>query len=295
VRAHFLQLTAAVASACIALGSAARSDAQSCACGSSECPSVTVGEDDWTDLGCAESTVGQTLPDSDSDGIPDACDRCACAPNPLAADTGRPGECPATTPPPQPPVEPALSPIRCVDGRVTGIPAHATVWRLRPILLAFSRFEEDSHEVAAGAHLLVLRNMNIDECETIDVGGKLSVKRYRPSWHLRGGAVLAAAASLGQLDADVALALDGGIDYRPRSGWWALGPALHVMTLLGSADPTPFFIGLGPRLDVLDTFALTPFVQLNASESFEPSYGLWIAFDFGALEDLGLSLDAAAQ
>ncbi|HKO93880.1 MAG TPA: hypothetical protein VJU61_22155, partial [Polyangiaceae bacterium] len=73
-----------------------------CACGQTSCPEVTVDEDNHTDFNCAPELVGQTLPDSDSDGIPDACDACACAANPLDPDTGRAGECPALPPEPPP-------------------------------------------------------------------------------------------------------------------------------------------------------------------------------------------------
>jgi len=66
------------------------------------------------------------------------------------------------------------------------------------------------------------------------------------------------------------------------------------MTLLGSADPTPFLLGLGPRVGLFDVVALTPFVQLDALNDFQASYGVWINFDLGVLEDLGIEVERLA-
>ena len=263
----------------------ARSAAAACVCGQATCPEVGVDEDNHTDLNCARALIGQTLPDSDSDGIPDACDACACAANPLDEDTGRAGQCPA------PPAPEPVDPIRCIDGQVVGIPSHATVWLLRPQTFAFTRFEPDTTKLAAGPELLVLTTLGLDRCTTIDVGGKPSVRLIPTPWHWRAAAFASLAFSLPGFDLDGAGGLSGGLDYRFPASGWSLGPSLHVMTLLGSTDPTPLLLGLGPRLGAFDLIALTPFVQLDALHDFQPSYGVWITFDVGALEDLGVEVE----
>jgi len=271
----------------IALG--ARSGAAApCACGQASCPAITIDEDNRTDLNCAPELVGQSLPDSDSDGIPDACDACACDPNPLDPDTGRASDCPAT--PLEPPAVVA-EPIRCVDGRVVGIPTHATVWLLRPQTFAFTRFEPNSSAIAAGPELLVLRSLGLEQCTTTLVGGKASVQLIPAPWHWRAGVFASLAFTPGANHFDAAGGLRGGLDYRFPASGWTLGPSLHVMTLLGSTDPTPLFLGLGPRLGAFDFIALTPFVQLDALHDFEPSYGMWLTFDIEALEDLGVEVE----
>jgi hypothetical protein len=282
------RLSALLIALSIALG--ARSAAAApCACGQATCPAVTIDEDNRTDLNCAPELVGQSLPDSDSDGIPDACDACACAANPLDPDTGRAGECPAPQPTEPPPVH--ATPIRCVDGHVVGIPAHATVWLLRPQTLAFTRFEPNSSTIAAGPELLMLRSLGLEQCTTIDVGGKPSIKLIPAPWHWRAGLFASLAFHPGANDFDAAGGLSSGLDYRFPASGWTLGPSLHVLTLLGSTDPTPLLLGLGPRLGAFDFIALTPFVQLDALHDFRPSYGAWVTFDVGALEDLGVEVE----
>ncbi len=266
--------------------------ATECGCGAPTCAQVSVDADNSVDFNCKSSLVGQTLPDSDGDGNPDACDLCPCVANPIDEETGRVPECPLTTAPAPPPVDPPLPRIRCVDGEVAGIPANATVWLLRPRALAFTRFEAHTHQLAAGAHLLMLRNLNVDSCETIDVGGIASVKRLPPKWHVRAGLFASVAANITELDLDAALGVDGGVDYRFLTTGWELGPSLHVMTLVGSVDPIPLYIGLGPRVGLFDFVALTPFIQADVRQAAQLSYGLWLTFDIGALEDIGVELDS---
>lgn len=265
------------------------SSAAPCACDQTSCAEVTIDEDNLTDLNCPAELLGQTLPDSDSDGIPDACDACACAANPLDPDTGRAAECPPAHPPHPPP--PDLAAIRCVDGNVVGIPAHATVWLLRPQTFAFTRFEPDSSAIAAGPELLVLRSLGLEHCTSIDVGGKTSVRLIPAPWHWRAGAFASLAFNPGAHNFDAAGGLNAGLDYRFPASGWTLGPSLHLMTLLGSTDPTPLLLGLGPRLGAFDFIALTPFVQLDALHDFQPSYGVWVTFDVGALGDLGVEVE----
>jgi hypothetical protein len=264
-----------------------------CACGQASCPEVSVDEDNRTDLNCAAELVGQTLPDSDGDGIPDACDACACAANPLDPDTGRAGECPTPQPNEPPPVD--AEPIGCVDGKVVGMPAHATIWLLRPQTFAFTRFEPDTSAIAAGPELLMLRSLGLERCTNIDVGGKPSVRLIPAPWHWRAAAFASLAFNPSAQNFDAAGGLSGGLDYRFPASGWTLGPSLHLMTLLGSTDPTPLLLGLGPRLGAVDVLALTPFVQLDVLHDFQPSYGMWLTFDVGALEDLGVEVEKVAS
>jgi hypothetical protein len=179
-----------------------------------------------------------------------------------------------------------------VDGEVTGVPGRVTLWFVRPRAVAFTRFEPDSTSTAAGAHLWAVRNLDVDACETVVVGGKASVKRTRPpSWYMHGGVFASANMNLPSIDFDAVLGADFGIDYHEAAQWWSLGPSVHALTLLGATEPTPFQLGLGPRLGVLDVLALTPFVQVDLANRATLSYGAWLTFDWGMFTDLGVELD----
>jgi hypothetical protein len=295
------------AAAALALAAATSpAAAAECACGAASCAEVLVDADNQVDLDCAPALLGQRLPDSDGDGIPDRCDACPCAPNPIDPESGRAGECPASppasgtsssgaaspvagTPPP-----PVIERIRCVDGSVRGIPERATIWRWRPQTFAFTRFEPNSTELAAGAELLVLRSLGAERCTALDVGGVPSIRIVPSPWHWRAAAFASGTLRVSELGVDAAVGLSGGIDHQFTASAWTLGGTLHAMTLLGSADPTPLLLGLGPRVGLFDVIALTPFVQLDALNGFQPSYGVWINFDLGVLEDLGIEVERLA-
>jgi hypothetical protein len=292
------------------LGFTGQAWAQPCACEVNSCATVLVTQDNHTDLGCEPVWIGQSLPDADGDGLPDACDACACAPNPLDPETGRAAACPPTQPDPPDPRNPPETPetpetpriesdeparpppIACVNGEVTGVPGRVTLWFVRPRAVAFTRFEADSTSTAAGAHVWAVRNLDVDECETVVVGGKASVKRVEPpSWYLHAGAFASANMNLPQVNFDAVLGADVGVDYHAADQWWSLGPSLHVLTLLGATEPTPLQLGLGPRFGLLDVVALTPFVQVDLANRAVLSYGAWLTFDWGMFTDLGIELD----
>jgi hypothetical protein len=294
------------AAAALALAAAAsEAAAAECACGAATCAEVLVDSDNQVDLDCAPALLGQHLPDSDGDGIPDRCDACPCVPNPIDPDSGRAAECPTPpvadasasggTPPVGGTPPPVLERIRCVDGSVIGMPERATIWRWRPQTFAFTRFEPNSTELAAGAELIVLRSLGAERCTTLDVGGVPSIRIVPSPWHWRAAAFASAALRVSEVGVDATTGLSGGIDHQFSASAWTLGGTLHAMTLLGSADPTPFLLGLGPRVGLFDVLALTPFVQLDALNDFRASYGLWINFDLGVLADLGLEVERLAS
>jgi hypothetical protein len=274
----------------VGLGAAsfsARARAAECACNAERCASVSIEADNRTDLGCPASLEGQSLPDSDGDGIPDACDACACTANPPDPDTGVIPACPASEPPPR---SGAAVPIGCVNGQITGVSAHTDLWFVRPITWAFTRFEQGSSEVVGGAHLLWIRNLDRDRCELVQLGPLPTVKQTSPPlWYSRAGLFLQAGSSLSKLALDAALGLQLGVHYAPPDSWWVLGPQLHVATLVPSADPLPLLVGVGPHIGLLDVFSLSPFIQFDALHDLEPSYGVWVEFDWGVIEDFGVT------
>jgi hypothetical protein len=273
----------------VGLGAAsfsARARGADCACNAERCATVSIDAENRTDLGCPASLEGQALPDSDGDGIPDACDACACTANPPDPETGVIPACPV---PPSPPSGGAAL-ISCVDGQITGIPVHSDLWFVRPITWAFTRFEKGSSEAVGGAHLIWMRNLDSDRCELVQLGPLPTVKQTSPPhWYSRAGLFVQVGSSLSQFALDAALGLQLGVDYAPPDSWWSLGPQLHLATLVPSADPLPLLVGVGPHIGVLDVFSLAPFVQFDAFHDLAPSYGVWIEFDWGVLEDLGLT------
>jgi hypothetical protein len=285
---HLAQLSRGFVALVVGLGAASLSAlarGAECACNAERCATVSIDADNRTDLGCPASLEGQSLPDSDGDGIPDACDACACKANPPDPETGVIPSCPA----PPPPSDGAAL-IGCVGGQITGIPAHSDLWFVRPITWAFTRFEKGSSEAVAGAHLLWMRNLDRDRCELIQLGLLPTVKQTSPPlWYSRAGVFVQAGSSLSKLALDAALGLQLGIDYAPPDSWWALGPQLHLATLVPSADPLPLLVGVGPHIGLLDVLYLAPFIQFDILHDFEPSYGVWIEFDWGVIEDLGVT------
>lgn len=263
--------------------------AAECACAAASCATVNVDADNFTDLGCQREHIGRELPDSDADGIPDTCDACVCAANPPDPDTGvipqcpeRPSTAPGTEPEP-------LPPIRCDGGRLAGIPAHSDLFFVRPTSWVFTRFEAGSSQLVAGGQLLWLRNLDVERCEALDIGGVPSVKLTAPvRWYSRAALFLQVGTNLSDLAFDAAVGLKLGLDYAPPASWWSLGPNVHLATLFPAAEPTPLFVGAGPRIGLLDLFALTPFVQVDTLEA-ELSYGAWLELEWGVFEDLGLT------
>lgn len=268
--------------------------AQACQCGVTACASVLIGEDNAADLGCDDARVGQSLPDSDGDGIPDACDLCACKPNAFDEDTGRYATCPAEPPHPEPPgpPPPATTPkppkLECVDGRLVGSKEHLTLWFLRPTAFLYTAdFDAATTRYSAGGRIILVNNLDTISCVTDSIDGHAAPRiTGHPNWFARVSGYGSASVRSGW-NFSLTTGLEAGLDYVPTAGFWSLGPNLHAMTVVFDGH-VPLFVGAGARLGLLDVIAVTPFAQWDVLDSGAMSYGLWFDFDWGVLEDLGV-------
>src|SRR5690606_18455439 len=142
-----------------------------------------------------------------------------------------------------------------------------------------------SSQLVAGGQVLWMRNLDVERCESVALGGVPTAKLTGPArWYSRVALFAQVGTNLSDLAFDAAVGLKAGVDYARPDSWWSLGPTVHVATLFPAADPTPLFVGLGPRIGMLDLFALTPFVQLDTLEA-RLSYGAWLEFEWGVFED----------
>lgn len=304
-------------------GAAASADGSvpACTC-DGECAQVEVTRDNYTDLNCSRELVGQTLRDADADGIPDVCDTCPRTPNPLSPVTGRAGACdpepacPAADLPPTAtsassstpvpatasasvsgsstnattnPVETSPPRVQCVNGKVVNLDEHSVVWFAQPRVFAFTPFKQSGSSFGEGVHVYFLTNLSNRSCTTDDFGGVPTIIYGLPRWTLRGGLFGGGSVDFENVRPKASVALNFSVSYHPSSSW-SIGPALHTMTLWNTKDQLPALVGLGARLGVLDVLSLTPFAQADVAGDFELSYGMWLNFDLGALEDLGIAL-----
>ena len=90
-------------------------ECRSCDLDNPGCPRIVITDDNHLDHLCGPERIGQTLADTDDDGIPDLCkDKCPCVKNAHDPVTGF-APCPA-------PTKPRTSePLRCVDGELVGL------------------------------------------------------------------------------------------------------------------------------------------------------------------------------